>query len=65
MKYKDDVIAVVVGVLIIAQIVVVVLLGFDFLSHIARRVDYPVWKVGVMYFITVFIIVAGSILGNK
>lgn len=65
MKHKDEVIVAVIGVLICALLLVIVYFGFDFLSHIARRVDYPVWKVGVLYFTTVFVIVTGSILGNK
>lgn len=65
MKYKDDVIAIVIGVLIFSLLGVVFYFGFDFLSHIARRVDYPVWKVGVLYFTSVFIVVTSSILGNK
>lgn len=65
MKYKDDVIAIVIGVLIFSLLGVVFYFGLDFLSHIARRVDYPVWKVGVLYFTSVFVIVTGSILGNK
>lgn len=65
MKYKDDVIAVVVGTLIIALFAVIVFFGYDFLAHIARHMDYPVWKVSVMYFTSVFIIVVSSILGNR
>lgn len=65
MKYKDDVIAVVVGAFICSLFIVIVYFGFDFLTHIARRVDYPVWKVGVMYFTSVFVVVTSSILGNK
>lgn len=65
MSRKDDVIAVVVGTFIIAVFAVIVYFGFDFLCHIANRIDYPIWKVSIMYFTSVFIIVASSFLSRN